>query len=302
VLKENPATKDLPVMFYHVEDDSRVASLLDLDYLTKPVGPTALGELLASKGFMAPERARDESRPILIVDDDPGMLEMHARIVADQLPGRSVLLARDGHQALQLIYQENPALVLLDLMMPEMDGFEVLEKMRATERSRTIPVVVITGQVLNQEDMARLNTGVVSVLKKGMFRVDEIMEHLAGALANRRAAGSESQRIVLKAMAFIHTHYPEPISRRDIADFVGMSERHLTRCFHQETGITPITYLNRYRVRQARTLLDAGERGITEIALEVGFSSHSYFSRVFREQVGLSPRAYLSSRCGPEGE
>jgi AraC-like DNA-binding protein len=81
-----------------------------------------------------------------------------------------------------------------------------------------------------------------------------------------------------------------------------LSERHLTRCFHQEIGITPITYLNRYRVRQAKVLLDAGGLGITEIALDVGFSTPSYFSRVFREQVGISPSAYLDSRCGPEGK
>jgi AraC-like DNA-binding protein len=50
-------------------------------------------------------------------------------------------------------------------------------------------------------------------------------------------------------------------------------------------------------VQQAKALLDKGDKGITEIALDVGFSSHSYFSRVFREQVGVSPRAYLQSRC-----
>jgi AraC-like DNA-binding protein len=98
-------------------------------------------------------------------------------------------------------------------------------------------------------------------------------------------------------MAFIHKNYPEPISRSDVAAYVGLSERHLTRCFHQEVGITPVTYLNRYRVQQAKEMLDSGDKGITEIALDVGFSSHSYFSRVFREQVGVSPRAYLQSRC-----
>jgi YesN/AraC family two-component response regulator len=208
-----------------------------------------------------------------------------------------VLSASNGHQALQLIYQERPSLVLLDLMMPELDGFAVLDEMRNADLTRDIPVVVITGQVLTDEDMTRLNSGVVSVLGKGMFSVDEILEHLTNALEHKRGSGSEVQRIVLKAMAYIHAYYPEPISRSDVAAHVGLSERHLTRCFHQEVGITPITYLNRYRVKQAKAMLDIGEKGITEIALEVGFSSHSYFSRVFREQVGISPRAYLQSRC-----
>ena len=133
-----------------------------------------------------------------------------------------------------------------------------------------------------------------------MFSVDEILEHLTNALEHNRNPGSEAQRIVHKAMAYIHANYPEPISRSDVAAHVGLSERHLTRCFHQEVGITLITYLNRYRVNQAKALLDFGEKGITEIALDVGFSSSSYFTRVFRELVGVSPRAYLQSQCADQ--
>jgi AraC-like DNA-binding protein len=195
-----------------------------------------------------------------------------------------------------MIHQEQLALVLLDLMMPVMDGFTVLEEMRKNESTRNIPVVVITGQSLTQEDMARLNSGVASVLGKGVFKVEETLQHLADALAHKRKAGSEAQQIALKAMAFIHSFYAEPISRGDVAAHVGLSERHLTRCFHQEVGLTPITYLNRYRVKQARRLLDAGQKGITEIAGEVGFSSSSYFTRVFRDEMGISPREYLRNR------
>jgi AraC-like DNA-binding protein len=185
-------------------------------------------------------------------------------------------------------------------MMPVMDGFAVLEEMRQTDATRNIPVVVITGQSLTKEDMARLNAGVASVLGKGLFSAEETLKHLADALARKRKSGSEAQHIALKAMAYIHDSYTEPISRSDVAAHVGLSERHLTRCFHQEVGLTPITYLNRFRVKKAKALLDAGEKGITEVAVEVGFSSSSYFTRVFRDEVGISPRAYLQSRCfGP---
>jgi signal transduction histidine kinase/DNA-binding LacI/PurR family transcriptional regulator/DNA-binding response OmpR family regulator len=297
IMKENPATKEIPVLFYSIVEDGRQGSMLEIDYLTKPVATTALAEMLTAKGFFNPEDQRPGTKAILVVDDEPGMLELHARIVKDQLPGYRVLLARDGRQALQIIQQEQPALVLLDLMMPVLDGFGVLEEMRKSDAARSIPVVVITGQALTKEDMARLNTGVASVLGKGMFSVEETLQHLADALAHRYKSGSESQRVALKAMAFIHMNYAEPISRSDVAAHVGLSERHLTRCFHQEVGLTPITYLNRYRVKQAKVLLDRGEKGITEVAMEVGFSNNSYFTRVFREEVGLSPRAYLQSRC-----
>jgi AraC-like DNA-binding protein len=71
-----------------------------------------------------------------------------------------------------------------------------------------------------------------------------------------------------------------------------MSKEYLARCFRQEMGITLVTYLNRYRVNQAKAMLEKGERNLTEIALETGFSSSAYFSRVFRQEVGMSPRDY----------
>lgn len=297
IMKENPTTKDIPVMFYSIAGDGDRGSLLEIDYLTKPVGTAALAEMIISKGILKQGGNIDGRKSILVVDDEPGILDMHARIVEAQLPDYHVLRAKDGREALQIIQQERPALVLLDLMMPELDGFAVLEEMRKSDQTRNIPVVVITGQALTEEDMSRLNSGAASVLGKGMFSVEETLEHIATALAHKRKPGSETQRIALKAMAYIHAYYAEPISRRDMADHVGLSERHLTRCFHQEVGMTPITYLNRYRVKQARALLEAGDKGITKIAVEVGFSSSSYFTRVFREEVGVSPRAYLQSLC-----
>ena len=298
ILKENPATQELPVLFYTLSRDTNHGSLLEIDYLTKPVGATALTEILVSKGLFGTVGEQAAKKAVLIVDDEPDMLEFHARIVRTQLPDYQVLLARDGRQALQVIHQEQLALVLLDLMMPVLDGFAVVEEMRTNDSTRNIPVVVITGQSLTAEDMTRLNSGVASVLGKGMYNVEETLQHLADALMHKRKSGSESQHIALKAMTFIHSFYAEPISRSDVAAHVGLSERHLTRCFHQEVGLTPITYLNRYRVKQARRLLDAGQKGITEIAGEVGFSSSSYFTRVFRDEMGVSPREYLRNRSG----
>jgi len=302
VLKENPATLDIPVLFCSIVDDADQGSLLQIDYLTKPLGSAALTEMLSSQGFTNPQGSHDSSKVILVVDDEPDLLELHTRIVKTQLTGYRVLQARDGRQALHIIYNEHPVLVLLDLMMPVMDGFSVLEEMRKTEATRNIPVVVVTGQSLTKEDMARLNSGVASVLGKGMFSMDEIQQHLSNALARKRKSGSDVQHIALKAMAFIHASYTEPISRSDVAAHVGLSERHLTRCFHQEVGLTPITYLNRYRVKQAKALLDIGEKGITEVAMEVGFSNSSYFTRVFRDEMGISPRAYLQSKCRGSSE
>jgi AraC-like DNA-binding protein len=150
----------------------------------------------------------------------------------------------------------------------------------------------MTGQALSAEDVIRLNYGVTSVLGKGMYSQQETLSHLKNALNQRRKAGSETQKIVLKAIAYIHANYACQITRKDMAEHVGLSERHLTRCFNLELGLTPMTYLNRFRVKQAKQLLARGPRRISEIAEKVGFSSGGYFSRVFRDEVGISPRDY----------
>jgi AraC-like DNA-binding protein len=132
-----------------------------------------------------------------------------------------------------------------------------------------------------------------------LFSVEETLEHIEAALARKRKLGSEAQRLVRQAMAYVHQHYAEPISRDDMADHLGMSGDYLSHCFRTEVGMTPITYLNRYRVNKARVLLAESELNVTEVAMAVGFSDSGYFSRVFRRQVGVSPDAYRRSEGLP---
>jgi len=288
-IKGNPATQEIPVLFYALSPDS--GSVLELDYLTKPIELAELTRAL-DQHWLSSGKAGAAGRTILVVDDDPHTLEMHGRIVQAHSPANRVLTAASGREALAILEREPVDLVLLDLMMPEMDGFEVLEAMRAREAMRTIPVIVVTGQTLTAADMARLNRGVAKVLSKGLFGLEETLAHLDAALARKRELSSEAQRLVRQAMAYLHEHYAEPITREDLARHVGLSDDYLTSCFHKELGLTPIAYLNRYRIQQAKQLLTNTHKTITEIALDVGFSSSSYFSRIFRRETGMSPEAY----------
>jgi AraC-like DNA-binding protein len=130
------------------------------------------------------------------------------------------------------------------------------------------------------------------VLGKGIFTRREILERIQNTLAHDRRLGTEAQRLVHQAMAFIHHHYKEPISRRNIAEYLCVNEQYLSRCFAKELGIGPMAYLSRYRVEQAKQLLEKGKLSITQVALEVGFSSQSYFSRLFQKEVGITPSSY----------
>jgi signal transduction histidine kinase/DNA-binding LacI/PurR family transcriptional regulator/AraC-like DNA-binding protein len=286
-LRENTFTQDVPVLFFSLQKQR--GSILELDYLTKPLGLSELIATLSRQGLRVDSSA--ERKTILLVDDEVGLLEMHARMIQSQFPASRILRAHDGRQALQLIRQELPNLILLDLMMPELDGFGVLNAMHTDERIRNIPVVVLTGQVLTEEDMARLNQGVAAILQKGIFSIEETIVHLESALARSPRLASELQRIVRQAMAYIHKHYAEPFSRQDMARQLGLSERYLTSCFHKEMRITPVEYLNRYRLKEAKRMLGTGAN-VTETALAVGFSSVSYFTRLFEKEVGVSPGVY----------
>ncbi|NTU56729.1 MAG: helix-turn-helix domain-containing protein [Anaerolineales bacterium] len=235
---------------------------------------------------------KEQAVTILVVDNEPNILDLHTRIVQSHSPSNRVLKAQTGSKALEIMMQETVDLVLLDLQMPEMDGFEVLEKMRAQERLQRIPVIVVTGQALTEAEMARLSRGVASVLEKGLFSVDETVAHIRSALEGRRRLSGEAQRLVRKAMAYIHENFFKPISRRDIAQHVNIAEDYLTFCFRQELGATPIKYLQRYRVNRARELLKSEQVSITEIARMVGFTDSGYFSRVFHRETGMSPETF----------
>ncbi len=278
----------IPILLF--SSSQREGSVLELDYLTKPIELADLTRALDHHWLMA-----DTAQPthtILVVDDEPHTLEMHARIVQAHSSANRVLKARDGKEALALLHREIVDLLLLDLQMPEMDGFAVLEAMREMESTRQIPVIVVTGKVLTEADMARLNQGVAAVLGKGLFSIEETIAHISAALEHKRRLSGEAQRLVRSAMAYLHANFTEAISRRDIAQHVGITEDHLTFCFRQELGTTPIEYLQRYRINQAKRLLKEGPQPITRIALDVGFSDSGYFSRIFRRETGMSPEQF----------
>lgn len=286
-LKNHPLTQTVSVFFLSLTGQHGGA--LELDYLLKPLEAHHMARALRQHGLEAEDTA---AKTVLVVDDDPATLELHARLVATRLTVCRVVTARNGLEALERLTSDKPDLVLLDLVMPGLDGFGVLDKMRHNPNTRDIPVVVITGQTLTESEMARLNQGVTTVLEKELFSVDETLSHLEAALVRRRKLGSETQRLVRRVMAYIHEHFAEPLTREDLARHVSMSDDYLTASFRKELGMTPVAYITRCRINQAKNLLKTTTQSVTEIGLAVGFSDSSYFSRVFRRETGQPPEIW----------
>jgi AraC-like DNA-binding protein len=191
-----------------------------------------------------------------------------------------------------MLQQMRPDLILLDLMMPELDGFATLDALYADHTTRDIPVVVMTAQSLTESEIERCDLRVAALLNKGLFNAAETLNRVEHILAHRRTLSGPTQRLVRRAMAFVHAHYAEPLRREQIASHVGVSADYLADCFRQELGITPTTYMHRYRIHQARELLMNSDLTIAAVALAVGFSESAHFTRAFHREVGISPRAY----------
>ena len=287
-IKGIQALARIPVMLF--SSSRKENSLVELDYLTKPIEISELTMAL-DQHWLTSDINR-QTRNVLVVDDEPGTLDMHARVVQSHSAANRVLKARNGKEALDILQRETVDLMILDLQMPEMDGFQLLEVMRDMETTRKIPVIVVTGKILSEGEMERLNQGVTAVLGKGLFSLEETMSHITAALEHKRRISGEAKKMVRQAMVFLQNNFSEPISRRDIAKHIGISEDHLTFCFRQELGITPIQYLQRYRINQSKRLLLETDQTITEIAFNVGFSDSGYFSRIFRREVGMPPETF----------
>jgi signal transduction histidine kinase/DNA-binding response OmpR family regulator len=182
-LKADPELAPIPVVMVTILDDKEMGFALGaVEYLTKPVDRTRLLDVV--KRF----RPGASPDPVLVVDDDPAMREMLRRSL--EKAGLAVLEADDGRAALAEIARQRPALVLLDLMMPVMDGFEFLRELRATPQGRAIPVVVLTARDLTPEDRQRLQGQVAHVLGKGAYSRDALLQEVRELVGARAGPGA----------------------------------------------------------------------------------------------------------------
>ena len=286
-IRGQPQLFQLPVILYRQEPSDTIAPSVGMtSVVVKPLRNTQLLDAIDRL------RPKDAAGPILIVDDDPQAHELYQRLIAEHLPGYPLRSAKGGREALALLEQETPSLVILDLIMPDMDGFAVLEQLRAAPRTRQVPVLVMSGHMLSFEDIQRLDLARVIFHGKDVLTDTEALNIVRRALAQTDALPQHTSVLVKHAIAYIHQNHAGALSRQEIADAVGVNKDYLTRIFHRELGISPWDYLNRYRIKRAKELLRATNASITAIATQVGFDDSAYFSRVFHREVGCSPREY----------
>ncbi len=182
-LKADPATKDIPIIVISIVDNKDLGYRLGaFDYLLKPFDREAVAAALARV-------PRDQGR-VLVVDDDPRVVDMVRQLLEDE--PYEVVAASDGEEALEAIARQRPDVILLDLLMPRMDGFAVIEHLQQDPQHRLIPVIVLTAKTLTAAEHATLEQSVLKVIQKMGLGRDSFIRELRGVLQSYRNGARSS--------------------------------------------------------------------------------------------------------------
>jgi len=168
-LKSDPATRDIPLIVLSIVDNKELGYRLGADeYLVKPVDRDSLMHVL--------QRYEGRGHEVLVADDNPMVVELVTQLLEED--SWTVRSANNGRQALDEIARQKPDVLLLDLMMPVMDGFEVLKHLREDPANADMPVIIITAKDLTNEERDALNQGAARIIEKNGLDRDRIMREL----------------------------------------------------------------------------------------------------------------------------
>jgi signal transduction histidine kinase/CheY-like chemotaxis protein/CHASE3 domain sensor protein len=171
-LKVDPQTRDIPVVVVTIVDEGAQGKALGAaDYLVKPIEASSLLSALGRYTLTTKVRHRDVT--VLAVDDDPASLDLVERILGEA--GFTVLRARGGAEAIALAGERRPEAVLLDLVMQDVSGFDVVEALKGDAATSDIPILILTAKDLSDEEKRRLNGQVAAILRKDSLAAVDIL-------------------------------------------------------------------------------------------------------------------------------
>ena len=185
-LKAEAALASIPIIMTTVLDEKPLGYALGaVEYLTKPIDRERLHAVLQNYRHARP------AGPVLVVEDDESARELLRRVLKKD--GWEVMEAENGAVALDRVSERTPALILLDLMMPQMDGFEFVERLRNRADWHSIPIIVITAKMLTAEDRRRLNSSVHRIFEKRAYNRDDLLREVRHLMQSTLQLGSTKQ-------------------------------------------------------------------------------------------------------------
>lgn len=249
-----------------------------------------------------------ESQPLLLlVDDNEDILNYLAEQLA---PDYKLITARDGKEAKQKATAQVPDLVISDVMMPDTDGLEFCRMLKSDIRTSHIPVILLTARQAQEFKIEGLEKGADAYMTKP-FNSSVLRAQVKSLIENRHKLKNLfrtdtndlvdeqqpdlEQEFLLQAIALVKANLKEEgFNSEVLAEKLHLSQRQLYRKLNALTAQTVHQFITSIRLNQARELLLAGNKNISEVAFEVGYSEVSNFSRSFSKQFGKSPSRFLS--------
>ncbi len=279
-LGAHPALRHVPFLLYGpVTGDSLDDALRAL----RPSGPT---------------------EPAIVAHGGADSRQWLRRLVGGVLPGHTVRAAVDGTTACALFAEDPPALLVVDKALPDMDGFELVERLRDTTGQAAgqpgVPVLMLSSSGFTCAEARRaVRHPEVVLLGRGVLTDTETARLLTRMLHRTDSATQRTYAPVRHALAYLEQHYRHRFARRQVAQAAGLSEDHLGRLFHREMGVTLWEYLTRLRIERAKQRLEHSDDSVQTVARAVGFHDRAYFSRVFHRVTGVAPHAYRDACKAP---
>lgn len=247
---------------------------------------------------------------ILIVEDDP---DINAYLQKELKPNFRILAAENGRVAVDILAKENVSLVISDVMMPEMNGYELCKRIKSDIVFSHIPVILLTALSDDKQRMYGIASGADEFIQKP-FNIEEVKLRIVRLLEERARlrnafaqelqspaasglktdkAESMDELFMRKFMALIEESYPDSnFSIEKASEMLGLSRVHLYRKVKELTGVTPTDFLRNYRLKQAAALLRQKDCNVNEAAYATGFSSPPYFSKCFKAVYNITPTEY----------
>lgn len=274
----------------------------------EPLPTTAI----APQGRTSEESQPMESDPakplILVVDDHKDIVWLIAQNLSDKY---QVMQAFTGEEALDLIHHQTPNLIITDLMMPGMDGLELIDQLKQDRFTKHIPLIIVSAKISEKEQTEGLQRGANAYLTKPFSPevlrsvVDRLMRNQqemkdyfyspesAYQVNEGQLLHHEDKLFIESVNDLVKQHIKEEGFGPDwIANELHISSRMFSRRFKRITGTTPSDFIKAYRFNYAAQLLVNTNLSVQEIIFEVGVSSKSYFYREFARKFNLTPNDY----------
>jgi DNA-binding response OmpR family regulator len=255
----------------------------------------------------------EDEAVLLIIEDEDDIRLLIKTVFQDTY---KIIEAEDGIQGLSMATEYVPNIIISDVMMPNMDGFEMCKQLKVNVQTSHIPIIMLTAKTDQESKLQGLNLGAIDYITKP-FLIQELKAKIDALIAQQnnvlkflatKIVGPQNiifadtiideftsvdEQFLVKAKEVISTNYRNKnFAVDEFASALYLSTQQLRRKLKAITNLTVVEFIRTYRLQKAEAMMKNNAGSISEIAFAVGFESISYFSRVWQDHYSMSPSEY----------